>query len=233
MKIDVLTLFPEMVKPVLAQSIVGRAVHEGKLHIRVIDFREYSTDKHHKVDDTPYGGGAGMVLQVEPVVRALRAIDGYQEAKKIILTPQGVPYDQSEAKRLSTADHMILLCGHYEGFDERIHAYFDEAVSIGDYVLTGGEVAALVVVESVVRLIPGVLNKDASHEEESFTDGLLEYPHYTRPRVFENLAVPEVLLSGHHDRIDAWRRSQAIERTKAKRPDLYQRFLEAQKKRHK
>ena len=233
MRIDVLTIFPEMVKPVLGQSIVGRAVYENKLDINVIDFREHSPNKHKKVDDTPYGGGAGMVLRVEPVVHALRAIEGHEKAHKIIMTPQGKPYAQADAARLSTHNHIIVLCGHYEGFDERIRAYFDEEISIGDYVLTGGEVAALVLIESTVRLIPGILNKDESHQDDSFSEGILEYPHYTRPRVFEGERVPEVLLSGHHKAIKAWRQKQAIKRTMTRRPDLFERYEKAQKKRGK
>ncbi len=233
MKIDVLTIFPDMVKPILGQSIVGRAVHEKKLEINVIDFRDHSPNKHKKVDDTPYGGGAGMVLRVEPVVNALRAIDGHEHAHKIIMTPQGKPYAQADASRLSTHDHLIVLCGHYEGFDERIRAHFDEEISIGDYVLTGGEVAALVLVESTVRLIPGILNKDASHQDDSFSHGLLEYPHYTRPREFEGERVPEVLLSGNHQAIETWRKAEAVKRTKARRPDLFETYEKAQKKRGK
>ncbi len=229
MRIDVLTLFPDMVKPVIQQSIVGRAMYEEKLTINVIDFRDYSENKHSKVDDYPFGGGAGMVLRVEPVVRALRAIDGYEKARKIIMTPQGVVHHQEQAKRLSNEDHLIILCGHYEGFDERIRDYFDEEISIGDFVLTGGEVAALVVIESVIRLIPGILNKDASHEEDSFSDGLLEYPQYTRPREYEGKRVPDVLLSGHHQAIDDWRKEQALKRTKVRRKDLYDHYMKKQK----
>ncbi len=229
MKITVLTLFPDMIKPVISQSIIGRAIYEKKLQIDVIDYRTFSLNKHHKVDDTPYGGGAGMVLQAEPVVRALRAVEGHEKALKILMTPQGEPYKQSQAKALSKAEHLIILCGHYEGFDERIRPYFDQEISIGDYVLTGGEVAALVVIDSTIRLIPGVLNKDASHEEDSFSDGLLEYPHYTRPPVYEGQAVPDVLLSGHHQAIASWRRAESIKRTRTRRPDLYEAYLKRQK----
>ncbi len=221
MRIDVLTLFPEMIQPVISQSIIGRAIMEKKLTVNVIDFRAYSTDKHRKVDDYPYGGGAGMVLKVEPVVRALRAIDHHESALKLLMTPQGKRYEQSDAKRFSASSHVIILCGHYEGFDERIREYFDEEISIGDFVMTGGEVAALAVIDSTIRLIPGILNKQASYEEDSFTDGLLEYPHYTRPREFEGKAVPEVLLSGDHAAIRAWRDMQAHKRTSTRRPDLY------------
>ncbi len=224
MRIDVLTLFPNMILPVIKESIIGRAMYEKKITINVIDFRDYSTNKHQKVDDYPYGGGAGMVLQVEPIVKALRSIEGYQDALKLIMTPQGEPYLQTTAEKFARCDHMIILCGHYEGFDERVRAYFDLEVSIGDFVLTGGEYAALVVMDSVVRLIPGVLNKEASFQEDSFSEGLLEYPQYTRPRVFEGKEVPEVLLSGHHEAIRAWRDSQRLERTKKRREDLYKKY---------
>ncbi|TVP94736.1 MAG: tRNA (guanosine(37)-N1)-methyltransferase TrmD [Acholeplasmatales bacterium] len=230
MKITVLTLFPDMITPVIGQSIIGRARYENKIQIDVIDYRAYSLNKHQKVDDAPYGGGAGMVLQVEPVVRALRAIEGHEKALKILMTPQGEPYSQPRAQALSKADHLIILCGHYEGFDERIRAYFDTEISIGDYVLTGGEVAALVLIDSTIRLIPGVLNKDASHEEDSFSDGLLEYPHYTRPPTFEGQSVPEVLLSGHHQAIASYRRAESIKRTRKRRPDLYESYVKRQKK---
>ncbi len=230
MRIDILTLFPDMVLPVLSQSIVGRAQHEGKIRINVIDYRDFSEDKHHKVDDYPYGGGAGMVLRVEPVIKALRSIDGYQKAHKLLMTPQGEPYRQDKAKTLSKETHLIIMCGHYEGYDERIREYFDEEISLGDFVLTGGEVAALAVVESAVRLIPGILNKAASHQDDTFSHGLLEYPQYTRPRVFESQKVPDVLLSGHHQAIEEWRKKSALERTKKRRPDLYKKYLKNQKK---
>ncbi len=230
MRIDVLTLFPDMVIPVLSQSIVGRAQLEGKVRIHVIDYRDFSEDKHHKVDDYPYGGGAGMVLRVEPVVKALQSIENYQTAHKILMTPQGVQYHQSHAKALSSYNHLIIMCGHYEGYDERIRKYFDEEISLGDFVLTGGEVAALAIIESAVRLIPGVLNKDASHQDDSFSDGLLEYPQYTRPREFEGNTVPDVLLSGNHQAIAEWRQTMALERTKQRRPDLYETYLKKQKK---
>ncbi len=229
MRIDILTLFPDMITPVITQSIIGRAIYEKKIDIRVINFREYSENKHQKVDDSPYGGGAGMVLRVEPIINALRAIDGYEEAIKIIMTPQGEPYKQSRAEILSKANHLIILCGHYEGFDERIRAYFDLEISIGDFVLTGGEIAALTVVDSVIRLIPGVLNKEASHEEDSFSEGLLEYPHYTRPREYEGKEVPEILFSGHHANIEKWRLEQSIKRTKERRHDLYKSYQKKRK----
>ncbi len=218
--IDVLTLFPNMIESFVQESILGRAQFEGKCLIRVHNFRDYSLDKHQKVDDTPYGGGAGMVLQVEPIVRAIRAIEGHENAYKILLTPSGTVYQQTVAKRLKAHDHLILICGHYEGFDERITHYIDEEISIGDYILTGGEAAALVVIESVVRLHEGILHNDASTEEESFEDDLLEYPHYTKPMVFEGHEVPEILRSGHHENIRLWRLDQQLKRTRQRRPDL-------------
>jgi tRNA (guanine37-N1)-methyltransferase len=230
MRIDVLTLFPNMINGVIKESIIGRALYEKKLSINVIDFRDFSLNKHKKVDDYPYGGGAGMVLQVEPVVRALRSIEGYEEATKIMMTPQGVTYNQKVAEDFSTKEHLIILCGHYEGFDERIRAYFDLEVSVGDYVLTGGEIAALAIIDSTIRLIPGILNKDESSIEDSFSMGLLEYPQYTRPQIFEDQAVPEVLMSGHHERIKLWRQSEALKRTKERRHDLYELYQKRQKK---
>lgn len=230
MIIDILTLFPDMITPVIKQSIIGRARFENKITINVIDFREFSTNKHHKVDDYPFGGGVGMVLQVEPVVRALRHIKNYKEAHKIIMTPQGKKYEQNDALTLSKKDHLIILCGHYEGFDERIRHHFDAEISLGDFVLTGGEVAALAVIDSVIRLIPGILNKDASHEEDSFSEGLLEYPQYTRPREFEGEQVPDILLSGHHKAIEDWRFKMRLKRTKQRRKDLYDTYIKKQKK---
>ncbi len=221
MRIDILTLFPDMMDTVLNTSIMGRAGFTGHVDYHVVNFREFSQDKHQKVDDTPYGGGAGMVLQVEPIVRAIRAIPGHENAHKILLSPQGSVYHQTHAKRLSKREHLILICGHYEGFDERLLAYIDEEISLGDYVLNGGEVAAWALVESVVRLLPGVLHNEASLEEESHEDGLIEYPQYTKPPEFEGQTVPEVLLSGHHGKIAAWRAQKRIEQTQKKRPDLY------------
>ncbi len=225
MTIDVLTLFPDMIEPVFKHSIIGRAQEKGSVTINVHDFREFSVDKHKSVDDTPYGGGAGMVLRVEPVVRALRALEGHEQALKILMTPQGIPYTQSRAQTLSKNDHLIILCGHYEGYDERIRDYFDVEISIGDYVLTGGEIAAMAVIDSLVRLIPGVLSNAQSHEDDSFSMSLLEYPQYTKPRIFEGKSVPEVLLSGHHENINIWRKEEALKRTQKRRPDLYEKYL--------
>lgn len=220
LKIDILTLFPEVFEGFLKTSIMGKAISQKVVDITVHNFREYTLDKHQRVDDTPYGGGAGMVLQVEPIVRNLRAIEGYEKATKIVLTPSGKTYHQTQALTFSKQDHLILICGHYEGFDERLLRYIDLELSIGDYVLNGGEVAAWVVIESVVRLLPGVLHNEESLLEESFENGLLEYPQYTKPPVFEDLDVPEVLMSGHHQRIAAWRKLKQLEKTKKNRPDL-------------
>lgn len=225
MRIDILTLFPDMLKTVLETSIMGRAAKTGHVEYHLINFRDHSLDKHQKVDDTPYGGGAGMVLQVEPIVRAIRSIPGYEKAQKILLSPQGQPYHQAKAQSLSRKDHLILICGHYEGFDERLLAYVDEEISLGDYILNGGEVAAWAIVESVVRLRPGVLHNEASLHEESHEDGLIEYPQYTKPPEFEGQTVPDVLISGHHGKIEVWRKAKRIEQTKKKRPDLYEKWV--------
>lgn len=222
MKIDVLTLFPEMLETVLKTSILGRSTERDDLDIQLINFRDFSQDKHHKVDDTPYGGGAGMVLQVAPIVRAIRSIDGHATAHKVLLSPQGQTYHQATAKTYAKKNHLILICGHYEGFDERLSHYIDEEVSLGDYVLNGGEVAAWAVIESVVRLLPGMLHNPESIAEESHEDGLIEYPQYTKPPVFEGHEVPAVLTSGHHEKIRAWRQKKRLEATQKKRPDLYE-----------
>ncbi|MFW5913444.1 MAG: tRNA (guanosine(37)-N1)-methyltransferase TrmD [Bacillota bacterium] len=230
MRIDVMTLFPKMIEPVLNHSILLRAQEEKHVEINVYDFRNYSDDKHRRVDDTPYGGGAGMVLKVQPVVETLRNIEGSETALKVLMTPQGIPYTHERAETMVQNDHIIILCGHYEGFDERIRDYFDIEISIGDFVLTGGEIAALALIDSMVRLLPDVLHNEASNKDDSFAGGLLEYPHYTRPRVFEGKAVPDVLLSGHHKEIENWRREKALERTKKRRPDLYEKYLKKQDK---
>ncbi len=226
MKIDVLTLFPETFNGFLKESIIGKAIENSIVDINLIDFREFSTNKHKKVDDYPYGGGAGMVLCVEPVILALRSISGYEQALKIIMSPQGTTYNQNKAYELSEHKHIIILCGHYEGFDERIRNYFDIEVSLGDFVLTGGEVAAMAIIDSVVRLKKGAISKEESHLNDSFSDGLLEHPQYTRPREFEGETVPEVLLNGHHKLIDEWRLSKSLEKTKRIRPDLYKKYIE-------
>ncbi len=229
MRIDVLTLFPKMFDGFLSESLLGKAIDNDLVKINIINFRDYSTNKHHKVDDTPYGGGAGMVLRVEPVYNALIKIDNYQDALKILVTPQGIPYHQEKAYELSKLDHIIILCGHYEGYDERIRDLFDLEISIGDYVLTGGEIAAMVLIDSVTRLIPKVISNYESHLFDSFNDSLLEHPHYTRPYDFMGKKVPEVLVNGNHKLINKWRKEAAIKRTKARRMDLYLAYLKKQK----
>ncbi|MBR2737429.1 MAG: tRNA (guanosine(37)-N1)-methyltransferase TrmD [Lachnospiraceae bacterium] len=223
MKITVLTLFPDMVAQALHTSIVGRAMDAGILEIRTVDIRDYAENKHNSVDDYPYGGGAGMVMQAGPVVRAVRAAKTELPAgtRVVYTSPQGSVFTQETAKRLASEESLIILCGHYEGIDERaLELTVDEEISIGDYVLTGGELPAMVMIDAVARLLPGVLHNDTSAETESHQESLLEYPQYSRPREFEGLEVPEVLLSGDHAKVDAWRREQSLLRTREKRPDL-------------
>ena len=218
MQFDVLTLFPEMFEP-LNKSVIGRAKEKGLININLINIRDFSKNKHKKVDDTPYGGGAGMVMMPDVVYDAYKSLDS-KDAKVIYMSPQGQKLNQKKVVELSKEKHIILLCGHYEGIDQRvIDKIVDEEISIGDYVLTGGELPAMIVIDSVSRYIEGVL-KDDSTKEESFSQGLLEYPQYTRPEVFNGKQVPEVLLSGHHENIDKWRREQSLKNTKKKRPDL-------------
>ena len=222
MRFDVLTLFPEMFE-VLNESIIGRAKEKGLININLINIRDFSKDKHKKVDDTPYGGGAGMVIQPDVVYDAYKSIED-EKAKVIYMSPQGKKLDQKKVEELSKQEHLILLCGHYEGIDQRvIDKIVDEEISIGDYVLTGGELPAMVLIDSVSRYVEGVL-KDDSTKEESFSQGLLEYPQYTRPEVFEGQQIPEILLSGHHENIDKWRRKQSLKITLNKRPDLLERI---------
>lgn len=223
MRIDILTIFPGMFSGVLGESIMKRAQIKGKVKIFVHDLRDYTLDKHHKVDDRPFGGGSGMVLQVEPIFRALQKIKKNIKGKSkvILLCPQGKKYVQSEAKKLSKSKNLIFICGHYEGIDERVRSHLvDAEISIGDYVLTGGELAAMVVVDSLVRLIPGVLGDKNSLKFESFEGNLLEYPQYSRPSRFKKWIVPEVLISGAHHKIEAWRKAESLMRTKHRRPDL-------------
>ena len=218
MQFDVLKLFPEMFEP-LNKSIIGRAKEKGLININLINIRDFSKNKHKKVDDTPYGGGAGMVMMPDVVYDAYKSLNS-KDAKVIYMSPQGQKLNQKKVVELSKEKHIILLCGHYEGIDQRvIDEIVDEEISIGDYVLTGGELPAMIVIDSVSRYIEGVL-KDDSTKEESFSEGLLEYPQYTRPEVFNGKQVPEVLLSGHHENIDKWRREQSLINTKKKRPDL-------------
>lgn len=218
MKFDVLTLFPEMFDN-LKQSIIGRAQEKELIEINTTNIRDFSENKHKKVDDTPYGGGAGMVMMPDVVYRAYQSVKS-ENAKVIYMSPQGKKLDQKKVEDLSKESHLIILCGHYEGIDQRvIDKIVDEEISIGDYVLTGGEIPAMVLIDSVSRYVKGVLKED-SIKEESFSNGLLEYPQYTRPEVFEGEKVPEVLLSGNHQNIDKWRKEKSLEITKLKRPDL-------------
>lgn len=220
MKIDVLTLFPNMFEP-LKESIISRATKTQKIEINVINIRDFSKDKHKKCDDYTFGGGPGMLMMAQPIYDAITSIEGYQDALKIYLSPKGKVFNQGESKRLSKHNHLILLCGHYEGVDQRvIDLLIDEEISIGDYVLTGGELPAMVLIDSVSRLVEGVLGGDESAEIETFKDNLLEYPQYTKPREFMGLAVPDVLISGDHAKVDKWRREQAEKLTKERRPDL-------------
>ena len=222
MQFDVLTLFPEMFK-VLDESIIGKAKEKELININLVNIRDFSKNKHKKVDDTPYGGGAGMVMQADVVYDAYKSVKD-EKAKVIYMSPQGKKLDQKKVEELSKQEHIILLCGHYEGIDQRvINKIVDEEISIGDYVLTGGELPAMVLIDSVSRYIEGVL-KDDSIKEESFAQGLLEYPQYTRPEIFEGQQVPEVLLSGHHKNIDKWRREQSLKITFSKRPDLLEKI---------
>ncbi len=219
MKIDILTLFPEMFSA-MQESIVGRAQRSGKIQINVVNIRDYTQDKHLKCDDYPFGGGAGMVMMAQPIGSAITALDPDRKARRIYMSPKGETFRQQKVFELLEYEHLILLCGHYEGVDQRaLDLYIDEEISIGDYVLTGGELPAMVVADCVSRYVDGVLST-SSLVDESFADNLLEYPQYTRPQVYEGLAVPEVLRNGDHAKIDAWRREKSLEITKAKRPDL-------------
>jgi tRNA (guanine37-N1)-methyltransferase len=230
MRIDVLTLFPKMFEGFLNESIMGKAIKKNLIEVNLINFRDFSSNKHKKVDDTPYGGGAGMVLSCQPVYDALLSIEGYQKAIKIMLTPQGVTLKQPIVYDLSEESHLIILCGHYEGYDERIRDFFDIEISIGDYVLTGGEVAAIALIDAVTRVVPNVIGKDESHLMDSFNNDLLEHPHYTRPSEFMGKKVPEVLKGGNHKLIEEWRKSESIKRTKERRVDLFNIQKEATKK---
>ena len=218
MKIDILTLFPNMFEKVFEDSIIKRGIDDKKIEVEIHNFRDYSKDPHHKVDDTPYGGGAGMVLTLQPLVDCIKNLKK-EDTIVILLTPSGKVYNQKAAYELSKKNHLILICGHYEGFDERIKNYCDMEISIGDYILSGGEIPAMVLVDSIIRLLPGVI-KEESHIKESFESNLLDYPTYTKPRVFEGYEVPEILLSGDHKKIDEYRKQERIRLTKENRPDL-------------
>ena len=218
MKIDILTLFPNMFEGFLHESIIKRAIENKLVEINIINFRNFSLDSHHKVDDTPYGGGAGMVLMCDPIVRAIESVKT-KDSLVILTTPQGEKYNEKKALELKKYKHLIIVCGHYEGYDERIREFVDLELSIGDYILTGGEIPALVIVDSVTRLIDGVINKE-SYLEDSFIDNLLDYPTYTKPAEYRGLKVPEVLISGNHEKIREYRKQEQIKRTIQKRKDL-------------
>lgn len=230
MRVDVLTLFPEMFVGPLDHSIVGRARDRGLLDVRLTDVRDFTVDKHRQVDDTPYGGGPGMVMKPDPIFAAVEAV--IEQARTahgnaqcnaprvILLDPQGAPFTQARAWELAAKKHLVLICGHYEGVDERVRTIVDEELSIGDFVLTGGELPAMVIIDAVCRLLPGAIGESASAQEESFEGLVFDHPHYTRPAQFRGMAVPDVLLSGHHEEIRLWRRRQALRRTLERRPDL-------------
>lgn len=222
MRVDVITLFPEMFESFISCSIIKRAIDKGLLQIYFHNPRDFTEDKHKTVDDYPYGGGGGMLLRVEPFWRAIKSVPG--NPYRILLSPQGRLFDQDLAKSLSQRDHLLLVCGHYEGIDERVTELIDEEISIGDYVLTGGELPAMVIVDAVTRLIPGVLGCEDSPKRDSFYDGILDFPHYTKPREFEGLGVPEVLLSGNHEEVERWRKQEALKRTYKRRPELIDRI---------
>lgn len=225
MRFDILTLFPNMFASPFQESILGRAIEKGLIEVRTINIRDFALDKHRMVDDTPYGGGQGMVMKVEPIARAIEQLKSEDPAvRAIYLTPDGKPLNQEKVKELASQTHLILLCGRYEGVDERVRELFiDEEISIGDYVLTGGELAAMVLIDAISRLLPGVLGSDQSAEEDTFYHSLLEYPQYTRPANFRGYEVPEILLSGNHQAISLWRRREALRRTWRRRPDLLSR----------
>ena len=216
MKIDIISLFPNMFKGFLEESIIKRAIEKGVVEINVINPRPFANNKHHHVDDTPYGGGAGMVLQCEPLFKCFASIE--KPCHTLIMTPQGTPYKQEIAKRLAKEEHLVIICGHYEGFDERIRTLADEQISIGDYVLTGGEIPSMAIADSIVRLLDGAITNESLGD--SFYDGLLEYPQYTKPQEFEGMKVPDVLLSGNHEEIRKWRLKESLRNTYLNRPDL-------------
>jgi len=221
MNIAIITLFPEMFEPILNSSMMWKAQKENLANFEIIDLRDYGIGPRKQVDDTPYGGGAGMVLKPEPVYEAVEKLKSKMpKAKVLMMTPRGEKFTQVIAKKLSKLDEIILLCGHYEGFDERILDIVDGEISVGDYVLTGGELPAMTIVDAVVRLIPGVLGDNQSYQDESFSQGLLEYPQYTRPDDFRGMKVPEILLGGNHSKIHVWRKAEAVKKTKKNRPDL-------------
>lgn len=220
-----LSLFPDMFTGVFGSSILKKAQEKGAVTLSVTDIREFAYDKHRQVDDYPYGGSAGMVLKPEPMFEAVEKLSAGRKPRVVLLCPQGERYTQKKAEEFAQEEELILLCGHYEGYDERIREYLvTDEISIGDYVLTGGEIGAMTIVDSVVRLLPGVLGQEASHVNDSFSTGLLEHPHYTRPADFRGMKVPDILLSGHHANIEKWREQQSLKRTWERRPDLLQNY---------
>ena len=230
MKFDILTIFPDFFHSPLKQGLVGKAIERGLLEVALHNTREYACDRHKSTDDAPYGGGAGMVMKVEPIVKGIEAIRDGADEKVILATPQGAPLRQETVREIAGFKKVLIVCGRYEGVDERVRAFVDMEVSIGDYVLMGGEIPALIIIEAVARLIPGVLGSALSAEQDSFSNGFLEFPHYTRPEDFRNMRVPPVLLSGDHGAIEAWRRRESRERTLHRRPDLYEAALKEEKK---
>lgn len=218
-RFDILTLFPEMIEGMLNQSILKRAIEKKIIEVNIINFRDFSTNKHSTVDDYAYGGGAGMLISVEPIHLAMKTIPNIDKAYKILTSPSGNVYNQNKAEKLSKLDHIVIVCGHYEGIDNRVLDYIDEEISIGDYVLTGGEIPACAIIDSIARLVPGVIS-DESIVGESFTMGLLEYPQYTRPYEYDGKKVPDVLVSGHHANIKKWQRYQSLKKTYEVRPEL-------------
>jgi len=232
MKIDIMTLFPEMCNAFLNESIIGRARENGKVEINCVNIRDFTEDKHNRVDDSTYGGGTGMLMQAQPIYDCYKSLCGENEKPHVIyMSPQGRVLTQQRAKELSEKEHIVILCGHYEGVDERVlEEIVDEEISIGDYVVTGGELPALILTDCISRMLEGVLRNEEAYSLESHFDGLLEYPQYTKPYEWHGKTVPEVLVSGHHANIDKWRREQSLLRTREKRPDLYEKFLEKDKK---
>ncbi|CAD2076506.1 tRNA (guanine-N(1)-)-methyltransferase [Jeotgalicoccus aerolatus] len=220
MNIYYLTLFPDMYEGVLGASILKRAKDKGIVDYHMINFRDFSNDKHNKVDDYPYGGGAGMVLKPEPVFEAMDSLEIKGSKRVVLMCPQGKPFDQKMAEEFAEEDNVVFINGHYEGYDERIRSLVTDEVSIGDYVLTGGELASMAMTDAIVRLIPDVLSNEASHQQDSFSTGMLEHPHYTRPREYRGMKVPDVLLSGNHKLIEEWRHEESLKRTRERRPDL-------------
>lgn len=223
MKISIMTLFPEMFN-IFNHSIIGRAVQKNILQFSLFNIRDFTEDKHRKVDDYPYGGGAGMVMTPQPIVSTIKHVKNLNKGKVIFLGPRGKVFNQELAKELVQEEELIFLCGHYEGIDERVYEYIDMEISLGDFILTGGEMACIPVIDSICRLVPGVLSKSESFTDESFYNGLLEYPQYTRPENFEGKVVPEILLSGHHENVRKWRKAKSLKITNDRRPDLFYRY---------